>query len=128
MHTIVDILELGSYFFSPGPVTPSEEALVKHCSQPHARERLEQVRAAFAPLTAFAAADVERAVRELAAAQAVKASEYIHPLRGRGHRASGQPGHLRSVRILGHERVLERIDALLGFLREHAALQMKTVS
>jgi nondiscriminating glutamyl-tRNA synthetase len=128
VHTIVDMLELGSYFFTPGPVTPSEEALVKYCSQPYARERLEQVRAAFAPLTAFSAPDVERAVRELAAAQAVKASEYIHPLRVAVTGQAVSPGIFEVCAILGHERVLERIDALLGFLREHAALQMKTVS
>lgn len=128
VHTLVDVLELGSYFFTEGAIDPSPEALVKYCSDALAPERLAAVRAAFTPLHEFSTAEIERTIRELAATQGVKASDYIHPLRVAVTGQAVSPGIFEVCAILGRERVLQRIDALLALLRDTNPLQAKAVT
>ena len=116
VRTVVDVLELGSYFFSDDPIAPTEEALSKHCAGPETLTRLREVRVALADLTSFDTASVERAVRELGAAKDVKASDYIHPLRVAVTGQAVSPGIFEVCSILGQERVLARIDALAALL------------
>lgn len=116
VRTVVEVLELGSYFFADGAIEPSPEALAKHCSAPGTVQRLRDVRDALARLTSFDAASVERAVRDLSAAKETKASEYIHPLRVAVTGQSVSPGIFEVCSILGPKRVLARTDALIALL------------
>lgn len=118
VRTVVDVLELGSYFFTDGQVVPSEEALAKYCTKPEAIEHLRAARVALTRLDAFDQSSVERAIRTLAAATGVKASEYIHPLRVAVTGQAVSPGIFEVCAILGRDRVLQRIDGLLHLL-EH---------
>ena len=116
VKTIVEVLELGSYFFTAGPIQPTEEAIAKYCASPEVLARLHEVREALAHASGFDAADVERAIRDLAAAKGIKPSEYIHPLRVAVTGQSVSPGIFEVCAILGRDVVLKRIDALVRFL------------
>ena len=116
IRTVVDVLELGSYFFSDGAIAPTEEALSKHCSQPETLPRLREVREALAALDSFDASSIERAIRDLAASKQVKASDFIHPLRVAVTGQAVSPGIFEVCAILGRERVLSRADALAQLL------------
>jgi nondiscriminating glutamyl-tRNA synthetase len=125
VRTVVDVLELGSYFFSDGPIVPSEEALAKHCFNPETATYLRDVHAELHKLATFDTASIERAIRELAAARGVKASEYIHPLRVAVTGQAVSPGIFEVCAILGRERVLARIDGLSHLLNASAAAHAK---
>ena len=125
VRTVIDVFELGSYFFTDGPVTPTEEALAKHCASAETIMRLRDARAALAALDGFDTASVERAIRELAAAKGVKASEYIHSLRVAVTGQAVSPGIFEVCSILGQQRVLRRIDALEGLLEAGARAHAK---
>ena len=127
VRTVVDVLELGSYFFSDGAIEPTEEALAKHCSDPHAATRLREVRDELSNLAAFDPASIERSIRDLAAAKGVKASEYIHPLRVAVTGQAVSPGIFEVCAILGPQRVLPRIDGLLRLLDAGAAAHANAV-
>jgi len=120
VRTVVDVLELGSYFFTDNTIEPSEEALSKHCAKPETVTLLQDVRAALAAQASFDTASVERAIRELAAAKGIKASEYIHPLRVAVTGEAVSPGIFEVCAILGRERVQARIDALIALLNAGA--------
>jgi glutamyl/glutaminyl-tRNA synthetase len=125
IRTVVDVLELGSYFFTDGPIQPSDEALTKHCATPETITHLRDVREALAALTAFDTASVERTIRELAAAKGVKASEYIHPLRVAVTGQAVSPGIFEVCAIVGRDRVLARADALFRMLNAGAQAHAK---
>ena len=125
VRTVVEVLELGSYFFSDGVIEPSEEALSKHCAKPETVTLLADVRAALAATATFDTASIERALRDLAAAKGVKASEYIHPLRVAVTGEAVSPGIFEVCAILGRERVLARIDALIDLLNAGARAHAK---
>ena len=127
VRTVVDVLELGSYFFTDGAIEPSEEALSKHCAKPETVALLQDVRAALAAQSTFDTASVERAIRELAAAKGIKASEYIHPLRVAVTGQSVSPGIFEVCAILGRDRVLARIDALVALLNAGARAHARAV-
>jgi nondiscriminating glutamyl-tRNA synthetase len=116
IKTVIEVFELGSYFFTQGPIEPTEEALAKYCAAPDAVLRLREVRKALAEAASFDTNGVERAIRELAAAKDVKASEFIHPLRVAVTGQSVSPGIFEVCSILGREVVLRRVDALLHLL------------
>jgi nondiscriminating glutamyl-tRNA synthetase len=116
IKTVAEVFELGSYFFTPGVVEPSEEALSKYCSTPEAVKSLREVRAALAAAAEFDTGGVERAIRDLAGSKGVKASDFIHPLRVAVTGQSVSPGIFEVCSILGREVVLKRVDALIHFL------------
>lgn len=117
VKTVVEVLELGSYFFTSGPIAPDPEAVAKYCMEPVAIDRLCEVRACLAKTEPFETHDVEQAIRQLAAAKGIKPSEYIHPLRVAVTGQSVSPGIFEVCSILGRDVVLQRIDALVEFLR-----------
>ncbi|MDQ6781409.1 MAG: glutamate--tRNA ligase [Candidatus Eremiobacteraeota bacterium] len=127
VHTVLDMLELGSYFFSDAAIVPSAEALTKYCSQPAVAERLPQARDALAAAPDFSTTGVEQALRGLAAATGVKASEFIHPLRVALTGQAVSPGIFEVCSILGRERTLRRIDDLLARLGAYARAPEKAV-
>lgn len=127
IRTVVDVLELGSYFFADGVIEPSEEALAKHCARPETVAHLRDVRDELARLESFDTASIERAIRELAATKSAKASDYIHPLRVAVTGQAVSPGIFEVCAILGRERVLARADGLLHLLNASAQAHAKAV-
>ncbi|MDQ6767095.1 MAG: glutamate--tRNA ligase, partial [Candidatus Eremiobacteraeota bacterium] len=127
VRTVVDVLELGSYFFSDGAIQPTEDALAKHCAKPESITYLRDVREALAALATFDTSSIERAIRELAAAKEVKASEYIHPLRVAVTGQAVSPGIFEVCSILGPKRVLGRVDALVQALSAGALAHAKAL-
>jgi glutamyl/glutaminyl-tRNA synthetase len=125
VRTVVEVFELGSYFFTEGAISPTEEALAKHCASPETIERLQDARRTLAALSEFDTASVERAIRELAATKGVKASEYIHPLRVAVTGQAVSPGIFEVCSILSQARVLRRIDTLIGLLEAGARAHAK---
>jgi len=97
------------------------------CSQPEAAERLRQAREGLAAAADFSPAGVEQALRGLAAASGVKASEFIHPLRVALTGQAVSPGIFEVCSILGRERTLRRIDDLLARLGSYARTPEKAV-
>jgi nondiscriminating glutamyl-tRNA synthetase len=124
VKTVVEVLELGSYFFADGAIVPNEDALAKYCTDPHVVERLLEVREALAATEPFDTANVERAIRELAAAKNLKPSEYIHPLRVALTGQSVSPGIFGVCSILGRKVVVQRIEALVELLRAASAAKV----
>ncbi len=116
VKTVVEVLELGSYFFTEGPIQPTEEAIAKYCAKPEALAHLHDVREALVQANAFDASGIERAIRDLAATKGIKPSEYIHPLRVAVTGQSVSPGIFEVCAILGRDVVLQRIDTLVRFL------------
>ena len=123
-YTVAEIADAGSYFFTNGPIAPQPEALAKYFAAPDAVERLQAVRDALAACgaTEFTPADVETAIRGLAERKAVKAAEFIHPLRVAVTGQAVSPGIFEVCAILGREVTLARVDALLEHLRTRQAV------
>jgi len=113
VRTLADVIDLGAYFFTDGPIDPTPEALEKHCKAPETVERLRAVRGALAGAPGFGEADIETAIRGLAEKHGVKAGSYIHPLRVALTGQAVSPGIFEVTSIVGRETSLARIDALL---------------
>ena len=113
VRTLADVIDLGRYFFTDGPVEPAPEALEKHCKAPETLERLRAVRAALAGAPGFSEPDIEAAIRGLAETSGVKAAAYIHPLRVALTGQAVSPGIFEVTSIIGRETSLARIDALV---------------
>ena len=116
VHTLGDVIELGAYFFTDGPVEPTAEALDKHCKAPETVERLRLVRQALADAPGFGEADIETAIRGLAEKSGAKAAVFIHPLRVALTGQAVSPGIFEVTSIIGRETSVARIDALLDRL------------
>jgi len=113
VRTLADVIDLGLYLFTDGPIDPTPEALEKHCKAPETVERLRAVRQALADAPGFGEADIETAIRGLAERHGVKAASYIHPLRVALTGQAVSPGIFEVTSIVGRETSLARIDALL---------------
>ena len=116
VRTLAEIVDLGSYFFTDGPVEPTPEAIEKHAAAPESAERLRSLRAALAAAPGFSVEDVEAAIRGLAERDGVKAAAYIHPLRVALTGQAVSPGIFEVASIIGRDVSLLRIDALLAGL------------
>ncbi|MBL9170979.1 MAG: glutamate--tRNA ligase [Verrucomicrobiales bacterium] len=81
---------------------------------PENQARLRRLREAFAGSTAFDAASLEAALKAVASELALKAGPLVHPVRvAMTGKASG-PSLYHLMEVLGRERVLARIDAVLA--------------
>jgi len=116
VRTLVEIIDLGSYFFTDGPVEPTPDAIDKHAAAPETADRLRSLRAAFAARPGVSVEDVEAAIRGLAKSNGVKAAAYIHPLRVALTGQAVSPGIFEVASIIGRDICLLRIDALLAKL------------
>jgi glutamyl-tRNA synthetase len=93
-------------------------AVAKHWKDPATvAHRLERVAARFAALDEFDEATLEPAVRGLADEEGIGAGKLIHPLRVALTGVAASPGIFDVVRLLGRERVLERLRLAVAFLR-----------
>ena len=109
---ITEFVEKGQFFLADA-VQYDPDAVKKHLSTPEALALLRAVRGVYATIEPFTAAALEPALRELAAAQGVKAGALIHPTRVAVTGQAASPGIFEVLELLGRDRVLARIDACL---------------
>jgi glutamyl-tRNA synthetase len=91
-------------------VTECEPEGLKHFT-PENKPRLQKLRDAFAKLATFDAASLEAALKAVAAELGVKAGVLVHPLRVACTGKSIGPSLYHLMEILGHDKVLQRLDA-----------------
>jgi glutamyl-tRNA synthetase len=120
-RTLREMAEQAAPFFAADDaIAYEEEAVRKHIKSAEIADRLLALRSAWADLNPFDIAETERSLRSLAEASGVSAAKYIHPLRialtGRG----ASPPIFDVAVVLGRERVLARIDRLVGMIPELA--------
>jgi len=77
-------------------------------------ERLKKLREVFAGLTSFDAATLENALKETAKQMGVKAGALVHPARLACTGKTAGPSLYHLLEVLGKERVLRRLDRVLG--------------
>ena len=98
--------------------TYDEKATAKSLKSEGADLRLRALSAAFQTVTVWKAADIEKALVDLAAAQGEKNAAYVHPCRvGVSGRSIG-PSLYHMLEVMGRERVLNRLNRTLQLLAE----------
>ena len=102
---------IGFYFQDRVETDPAE---LPKLMVPENQARLQRLRQSFAGVTAFDAASLEAALKAVAAELALKAGPLVHPVRvAMTGKASG-PSLYHLMEVLGRDRVLSRIDAVLA--------------
>jgi glutamyl-tRNA synthetase len=81
---------------------------------PENRERLKRLREVFGGLASFDAATLENALKETARQMGVKAGALVHPARLACTGKTAGPSLYHLLEVLGRERVLRRLDCVLG--------------
>ena len=94
-----------------------DEAVAKHLVDPRLGEHLVELVAVLRELTSFDEAHVETAVRGTAEAHGIKAGALIHAIRVAMTGRTTSPGIFDVLVLLGQERALSRLEALIAFLR-----------
>jgi glutamyl-tRNA synthetase len=107
--------ELPGYcgFYFKGDFEYNPEGVAKHFI-PENKSRLLAVREAFGLLEAFAAADLETALKATAAQLEVKVGVLVHPTRLAVTGSNAGPSLYHLLEVLGKEKVLSRIDRALA--------------
>jgi glutamyl-tRNA synthetase len=107
--------ELPAYagFYFAEQVNLPAEALAKDFSDEN-RLKIEELRIAFASLTTFDAASLEKALKFVASENGVKAGVLVHPTRLACTGNTAGPSLYHLLEILGKDRVLARIDRALA--------------
>ncbi len=113
---LTEFVEKGRPFFVEC-VELDPAAAAKHLATDEARAHLAAVRAMCAAADSFDAATLEPALRTLAEQRGTKAGVLIHPTRVAVTGRAESPGIFDVLELLGRERVLARIDAVLAFAR-----------
>jgi glutamyl-tRNA synthetase len=98
----------GFYFSHEIKIDP---ALAAKEFTPENLARLEKLRAAFAALPSFTAAEIERALKAVAAELGIKAGPLVHPTRLALTGAASGPSLYHLMEIIGKETVLSRLGA-----------------
>ncbi len=100
----------GFYFAEEVKVAP--EAITKDFT-PENLPRIKKLRDAFAQAPEFTGANLELALKAVAAECAVKAGVLVHPVRMACTGNSAGPSLYHLLEVLGKERVLKRLDAAM---------------
>jgi glutamyl-tRNA synthetase len=101
----------GFYFLDDLVFNP--EGVAKHFV-PENKPRLEAVRAAFAGLEAFDAANLESTLKATAASLGLKVGALVHPTRLAVTGSNAGPSLYHLLEILGQKKVLARLDRALA--------------
>jgi glutamyl-tRNA synthetase len=107
--------ELPGYggFYFKDDIEYNSEGVAKHFV-PETKPRLLAVRAAFAVLEDFGAANLEQALKGTAAQLGVKVGVLVHPTRLAVTGSNAGPSLYHLLEILGKEKVLARLDRALA--------------
>jgi glutamyl-tRNA synthetase len=96
---------VGFFYNEQFPYLPEAEEKLR---KPGALDRLAQLAEAFKGVTSWDAASLEAKLKEVAAAQGVKAAEFVHPARTAVSGKTVGPSLYHMLEVLGRDRVLER--------------------
>lgn len=110
-RTLVDLTEMLRPFISDG-INYDPEAVRKYLMDNNLERLLSALKGDFEALENFSAAETERALRERAEKEGVKAAALIHPLRVLLVGKSVSPGIFEVLEFMGKEKTLARIDKL----------------
>lgn len=113
IHGLADIASTGLYFFTDEFDVDAAGA-TKHLSNDGAYARMAQLREALATLPEWTAANIEGAIRDLAATLEIKPAELIHPCRLLVSGRTVGPSLWELLEVLGRERVLRRLEKRLA--------------
>ncbi len=100
-------LQAGYFFTEQYPFDP--DAVRKRLKKEGATELLAALRDAYSALPSFDAASTEAALRGIAEARGINASELIHPLRVSVTGQPGGPSLFHLLEVLGRDRTLARL-------------------
>ena len=103
--------QLRPFFDEPQSYDP--DAVKKHLSAPGMAEHLKALRDAYATVSPFDEATLEQTLRALAEARGLKAGTLIHGTRLAMTGRMVSPGLFEMLVLLGRDRVVARLDALL---------------
>jgi len=106
----------GAQPFLTAPTSYDAEGAAKHLATPGLRGHLEALRGAYADLTAFDEAELERVLRLVADTRGVKAGVLIHATRLAMTGRTVSPGLFEMLRLLGRAEVVARLDRLAATL------------
>jgi glutamyl-tRNA synthetase len=112
---LADFVEHGRFFFA-GTIEYDPAAVRKHLALTGLAAHVGALREALAAVEPFDAASIEAALRTVADARGVKAAPLIHATRVAVTGQAVSAGLFDVVSVLGRERTLARLDALVRFL------------
>jgi len=112
---VTDFAEQIAPFFVD-PTSYDADGVKKHLSAPEAREHLEALRLAYNATEDWTEVALEKCLRELAEARSAKAATLIHGTRIAMTGRMVSPGLFEMLVLLGRERVVARLDALIASL------------
>ncbi|MCR4401433.1 MAG: glutamate--tRNA ligase [Firmicutes bacterium] len=115
MHTLRDVVALGSFFFTEG-VSYEAEAFEKFLAKDYVPETLSEVRQRLGSLGEFTAAEVERVLRGYAAEVGRKAGDVIHPVRVAVTGRAASPGLFEVLELLGKDVTCSRLESAIARL------------
>jgi glutamyl-tRNA synthetase len=107
-----ELAEYGGFYFVED-VSYDADAAAKEFT-PENRDRLKQLREAFAGLDSFDAIALENCLKESARQLGVKAGVLVHPTRLACTGKTAGPSLYHLLDVLGKERVLRRLDRMLS--------------
>jgi glutamyl/glutaminyl-tRNA synthetase len=93
-----------------------DDAVRKHLGDPQVRSHLTDLARELGDAMPFDEQHVEVAVRRSAEKQDIKAATLIHAIRVALTGRAASPGIFDVIALLGRDRVLDRIAALIAFL------------
>lgn len=111
-RTLQEMADMAGYFFSDG-VTVDEKAAQKHLGA-ESRPVLEEVRAALAGVSGWAAAPLDEAIKQVSEKLKVGMGKVAQPVRVAVTGNTASPGIGETLELVGREESLRRIDAALA--------------
>jgi glutamyl-tRNA synthetase len=112
--TLREMADTAAYFFSNG-VTLDEKAAAKHLT-PEAKRLLEPARRALSELPGWSAAQIDEALKAIAAKLEVGLGKVAQPIRVAVTGGTVSPGIGETLEIIGRDESLRRLDAALARL------------
>src|SRR5581483_8769057 len=114
-RTLKDVAaQMIPYLADDDALVYEEEAVKKHIKGDDLPQRMKDLRETLAGVGSFDVLATEQALRQLAEAKGLGAGKYIHPLRVALLGVASSPPIFDVAAILGKERTLRRLDALIA--------------
>lgn len=119
LKSVPEIAEMANYFFMPEIPAPAKELLIpRKMDQAQSLQALEGALEALRQADdAFQEADLEVKLREAALKLGFSDGQLFMPLRVAVSGRTATPGIFETLRVLGKERVLKRVEQAIGVLQ-----------
>ena len=129
LKTLAEVVELTSFFFTEGTEEYPADLLVPRKTEPASvLEGLDRTREILAGADFEDEAGMEAALRALADEIGLKAGQLFMPIRVAATGRTVSPGLFETLRVLGKERTLARLDVARDKLRAYVAEQSSAAS